>query len=295
MEGLTEARGKIERIDARLLTLLNLRARIVAGLHARKAEAGRPAYDALRTDQILDRLLRLNRGPLRDEQVLELFTFLLQHFALEHRPARGAQDAGAPVVIADPVRPDALEPLAQRMRRHGIRHLRVDAAAARRLDARHGLRLVVPAAAPAEVRAVADLADVVEAAGEPDAAMAAALAGCGRPVLLCGGTPAAVARLRDAGVRDVLASGSVGGEGTDFRGIAALAGVAGALADLRGLARSADLRRAALLGALAAGARGAIVALHVDEDDEALADLLYRSVRLCHALRAWPGAHRGGR
>jgi len=290
MEGLREAREKIERIDARLLALLNLRARIVAGLHARKAETRRPAYDAARTDAILDRLLRLNRGPLRDEQVRELFSFLLQHFALEHRPAGRAEAPAAPLVIADPGCPPALEPVVLRMRRHGIGYVRLEAADARRAGAARGLKLVVPAATPDVVGPVAEIADVVEAQGGLDEAMLAALAGCGRPVLLPQGTLAAAAALRGAGASEVIVSG----DATDFRWVPPLAGVARALADVRNLAHDAGLRRAVVLGALAAGAAGAIVALRDDEDDEALADLLYRSVRLGLALRSWPGAHRGG-
>jgi len=86
--GLERARAEIEKIDAGLLRLLNRRASIVARIHRGKARRGGPIYDAARTDAILARLLRLNKGPLRGEQVRELFAFLLHHFALDHRPGR---------------------------------------------------------------------------------------------------------------------------------------------------------------------------------------------------------------
>jgi chorismate mutase len=110
------ARAEIEGIDADLLRLLNRRAAIVTKLHARKAKAKEPFYDALRTDAILDRLLRLNRGPLRDEQVLALFTFLLHHFALGHRPGRPPDP---PIFLAE-LAPGADKAI---LRRHGIRKL----------------------------------------------------------------------------------------------------------------------------------------------------------------------------
>jgi len=111
--GIAPARKAIERIDAGLLRLLNRRAKLVAAVHARKTRAGTPIYDAARTDAILDRLVRLNRGPLREEQVLALFGFLLHHFALGHRPGRPPDP---PLLLAE------LAPGADRalLRRHGL-------------------------------------------------------------------------------------------------------------------------------------------------------------------------------
>jgi len=119
--GLERARAEIEGIDAGLLRLLNRRAAIVARIHRAKARRGRPIYDAARTDAILARLSRLNRGPLRDEQVEELFTFLLHHFALDHRPGRR------------PPKP----PLLRAVAAPGA-----ERTAVRRMCARHGLTLV---------------------------------------------------------------------------------------------------------------------------------------------------------
>lgn len=289
MEGLPEDRARIEEIDAELLHLLNRRARIVAGLHARKTEAGRPIYDAARTDAILDRLVRLNEGPLREEQVRELFTFLLQHFALEHRPpppaVAGIGVPGPPLLVGAPEPAAPLPSAAARLRRHGIGFLRVDAARAaeaREVCTAHGLELVVAVATEAEARKAATVADIVEA---PPAV--AARGGCGPAVLLAPGTPADAEAARAAGATTVLVRGPAGG---DDRWIAPLGGAALALADVRPLGNDPHGRRAALLGALAAGAHGALLAIGADEDDEELADLAYRAGRLCLALRAWPGA-----
>ena len=191
--GLGGARAEIDRIDATLLRLLNRRASIVAAVHVRKTRRGDAVYDRARTDAILDRLLRLNKGPLRDEQVRKLFTFLLHHFALEHRPPARRRPPAPPLLLAE-ARPGA------------------DPDAVRRICDRHGLRLLLRGAAP-------------------------------------------------AGIAD---------------------------------ARDPSTRKEAVLGALAAGARGALLAISGDEDEEALADLCHRAKLFCLALRPWPGAG-GGR
>jgi len=178
-------RARIDRIDASLLRLLNRRAAIVLALHATKVRRGRPIYDAARTDAILDRLLRLNRGPLREEQVLALFTFLLHHFALGHRPGRPPEP---PLFVAEAAPGSDRTRVARILVRHGI--------------------------------------------------------------------------------------------GT-FRG------------DGAGLVDARRSRKAVLKG-LAAGAKGAILRVSDQEDEEALADLCYRAKLFCLALRPLPGAG-GGR
>lgn len=115
--GLGGARRTIDRIDGGILSLLNRRAAIVKRVHARKVRRGEAIYDPERTLAILDRLLRLNRGPLRDEQVLAIFSFLLHHFALGHRPGLPPEP---PLFLAE-LAPDADAAV---LRRHGMRRLR---------------------------------------------------------------------------------------------------------------------------------------------------------------------------
>jgi chorismate mutase len=200
MKGLPEDRARIEEIDGEMLHLLNRRARIVAALHARKTAAGTPIYDAERTDAIVERLVDLNEGPLRGEQVRELFTFLLQHFALEHRPPAPPTTPVPPILVGTPADGAPLGPVARRIRRQGFDFLRVDAAAAdeaRPLCRELGLGLVIGdvveahAGAPATVLvlgsatdlgwiaqggdAALGVADLRPSAGDPDARRAALL------------------------------------------------------------------------------------------------------------------------
>lgn len=130
--GLGGARARIDRIDAGLLRLLNERAALVAEVHATKKRRGRRIYDAPRTDAILDRLFRLNMGPLRREQVREIFTFLLHHFALEHRPAR--RPPKPPLLLAGAAPGADLAAVRRICDRHGLRLL--SSARGKRVDAR---------------------------------------------------------------------------------------------------------------------------------------------------------------
>lgn len=95
--GLDLLRARIDRIDARILRLLNERADLVSTIFVQKQAAGVPRFDRHRTEQMLDRLVRLNRGPLDDAAVRRLFTLLLSHFAFEHdRAAPETESNGEP-------------------------------------------------------------------------------------------------------------------------------------------------------------------------------------------------------
>jgi chorismate mutase / prephenate dehydratase len=62
--GLAEWRGKIDDIDRQLLDLLNRRAALALDVGQAKREAGAPVHAPEREHAILDRLVRLNEGPL---------------------------------------------------------------------------------------------------------------------------------------------------------------------------------------------------------------------------------------
>ena len=127
--GLGGARKEIDRIDTALLRLLNRRAAIVSKVHVEKARRGEAIYNPERTLAILNRLLRLNKGPLRNDQVLGIFSFLLHHFALGHRPSKKLPPPGPPVFLVEAA-PGA------------------DRGALRRLCRRHGMKLVAKRGIP---------------------------------------------------------------------------------------------------------------------------------------------------
>lgn len=119
--GLGGRRREIDRIDAALLRLLNRRAAIVARLHAGKVRRGEPVYNPARTLAILDRVVRLNRGPLTDAQALAIFAFLLHHFALGHRPSAKLPPPPPPLFLVEPAKGADVGALRRLCRRHGLR------------------------------------------------------------------------------------------------------------------------------------------------------------------------------
>jgi chorismate mutase / prephenate dehydratase len=66
-------RRQIDRIDDRVLQLLNRRARLAQAIGAAKARNGAQAYAPARETRVLTRLVRANRGPLSAEHVRAVF------------------------------------------------------------------------------------------------------------------------------------------------------------------------------------------------------------------------------
>ncbi|MBP7147739.1 MAG: chorismate mutase [Acidobacteria bacterium] len=66
-------RRLIDRIDRELLRLLSARAQHAVALARVKLTLGQPIYDPERERQVLEAVLRANRGPLADDAVLRLF------------------------------------------------------------------------------------------------------------------------------------------------------------------------------------------------------------------------------
>jgi chorismate mutase len=77
MSILDEKRDEIAALDVRLLATINARIRKVAELHRWKAENGVDAVDPEREAWLVSYLQNVNRGPLSDEGVEELMTFVL--------------------------------------------------------------------------------------------------------------------------------------------------------------------------------------------------------------------------
>jgi chorismate mutase/prephenate dehydratase len=70
---LTTLRQRIDRIDDRLLALLNERATLALAVAARKAESGRRVYAPDREKAVLRRLLAANDGPLKGVDLRAIF------------------------------------------------------------------------------------------------------------------------------------------------------------------------------------------------------------------------------
>lgn len=76
--GLEGYRKRINEIDNNLLKLLNERVELALKIGAEKQQQGLPVYVPERENEILDRLVKLNHGPLMDEGVRNFFTDIIK-------------------------------------------------------------------------------------------------------------------------------------------------------------------------------------------------------------------------
>lgn len=73
-------RGEIDRIDSRLVELLNQRAQKVLKIAKIKQREGRSYYSPGREKIVIDKLLALNKGPLPDSLLKEIINTILHSF-----------------------------------------------------------------------------------------------------------------------------------------------------------------------------------------------------------------------
>ncbi|MDP8938748.1 MAG: chorismate mutase [Actinomycetota bacterium] len=76
-EKVQELRERVNEVDKDLVRALNERARIVQEIVAMKAEAGSPIYDPKREEEILQRVMEYNDGPIYDTSMREIFELIL--------------------------------------------------------------------------------------------------------------------------------------------------------------------------------------------------------------------------
>jgi len=75
---LKKKRKEIDLIDQKLLTLLNQRLRTALEMGKIKKEMGRRVYDPKREKEILERLKSKNKGPLKKENLEEIFKTIMK-------------------------------------------------------------------------------------------------------------------------------------------------------------------------------------------------------------------------
>jgi chorismate mutase len=76
-ERVRELRERVDEVDRELIWALNERARIVQEIMALKAEAGAPVYDPKREEEILQRVVEQNTGPIYDSSMRDIFELIL--------------------------------------------------------------------------------------------------------------------------------------------------------------------------------------------------------------------------
>ena len=71
-------RTYIDRIDEKVLALLNRRAELSLKIRKVKQDCGDALYDPKREEEVVDNLCKKNKGPLYDENVRELFKQIMK-------------------------------------------------------------------------------------------------------------------------------------------------------------------------------------------------------------------------
>ena len=74
---MSDWRKKIDELDAKLVELLNERSRCAAEIGKLKRKDSEPIFSPRREREILERVQKLNRGPLGNEAVRRLFERIL--------------------------------------------------------------------------------------------------------------------------------------------------------------------------------------------------------------------------
>jgi chorismate mutase-like protein len=70
---ISDWRKRIDELDEKLVELLNERSRCAAEIGRLKHAAGEAVYQPEREQQVLERVLKRNGGPLTDEQLRRIF------------------------------------------------------------------------------------------------------------------------------------------------------------------------------------------------------------------------------
>jgi chorismate mutase len=70
-------RRRINQLDSELLQLLNERARIAVKVGESKKEAGVSLCDHTREREVIERMCRVNEGPLDDRAIVELYRAII--------------------------------------------------------------------------------------------------------------------------------------------------------------------------------------------------------------------------
>jgi len=85
---LDELRKRIDEIDSRLLKLLNERARVVVEIGKLKNKADTPVYAPDREKEILEKIIKANKGPLPDKALLAIWREMMSGSLVLERPLR---------------------------------------------------------------------------------------------------------------------------------------------------------------------------------------------------------------
>lgn len=75
---ISQHRNKIDKIDSKVLALLNRRAEHSLKIREIKKENGTEIYDKAREEEIIKQLCEQNEGPLKDKDIKNLYKDILK-------------------------------------------------------------------------------------------------------------------------------------------------------------------------------------------------------------------------
>jgi chorismate mutase/prephenate dehydratase len=78
LQKLKKKRKKIDLIDRKLLNLLNQRLRLAIEVGNIKKKMGEKIRDPRREEEVLERLKKIDRGPLREEDLEKIFKTIMR-------------------------------------------------------------------------------------------------------------------------------------------------------------------------------------------------------------------------
>jgi chorismate mutase/prephenate dehydratase len=84
-EKIKKYRDDINRIDMQIVDLLNDRAKIVLEIKRLKKKHNIPLYDAKREEELLDNIVKYNKGPLYNDNIVQIFESILRNVQILER------------------------------------------------------------------------------------------------------------------------------------------------------------------------------------------------------------------
>jgi chorismate mutase/prephenate dehydratase len=78
-EKLEKYREEINKIDKNLVDFLNKRAEVVMKIKKLKEDRNVPLYDAKREEELINNIVKYNKGPLYNDNVIQIFESILQN------------------------------------------------------------------------------------------------------------------------------------------------------------------------------------------------------------------------
>ncbi len=76
---LKEYRKEIDKIDENIVDLLNKRAEIVSKIKKLKEKHNMPLYDAKREEDLINNIVKYNKGPLYNDNIIQIFESILRN------------------------------------------------------------------------------------------------------------------------------------------------------------------------------------------------------------------------